>query len=232
MNERNLKICIWAMPVAATFFVIGLWPLAHFLPLLDPMYTAEKIASIYQSNTIGIRLGGIAMMFSASLNVAFFGAIFVFMKRIEGEAGPLAITQVMSGTIFASFFYLPAMLFCITAFRPERAAELTLIFNDFAWIIFVFSTPPAIVQGLAVGLAVLGDKNPQPVLPRWAGYFSLWMAVLYLPAPLAAMFKTGPFAWNGIIAFWIPVIIAGIWALAMIVAMLGSLKRVFGSDAQ
>lgn len=231
MNERNLKLCILSIVAGSVLFGVGLWPLAHFLPLLDPLYSAEKIASIYQSNVIGIRLGAIAMMFSASLNVSFFGAIFVYIKRIEGETGPLAITQAMSGTVFASFFYLPAMLFAITAFRPERAAELTLIFNDFAWIIFVFSTPPAIVQGLAVGLAVLGDKSPQPLLPRWVGYLSLWMAVLYMPAPLAAMFKDGPFAWNGIIAFWIPIFIAGIWAFGMAIAMYKSVKRAADSAA-
>lgn len=224
MNVRMMQICIWSGLVGMMTFGIALWPLAHWIPLLDPMYTAEEIAANYQSNIIGIRLAAIVMMFSAALNAAFFGSMYVFIKRIEGE-GPLAIIQVMSSAVFISFFYLPAILFGITAFRPERAVELTLIFNDFAWIIFVISTPPGIMQGLATGLAILTDKRPQPLLPRWAGYFSLWMAVLYVPAPLALMFKTGPFAWNGILAFWVPAGIAFIWGIAMIVAMLPAIKR-------
>lgn len=229
MNERSLQICIWSGPVSVTLFGLGLWPLAHFIPLLDPLYTAQEIATIYQSNTIGIRLGGIMIMFGASLNAAFFAAIFVFLRRIEGETGPYAIAQAMSGAVLIAFIFLPAMLFTVTAFRPDRAPELTLLMNDFAWIALVIPTPPGIVQGLAIGFAILGDKNPQPLLPRWAGYFSLWMAVLTIPAPLAVMFKTGPFAWNGILAFWVPAGIAGIWLVAMTIAMLKSANRAASS---
>lgn len=225
MNARSLRVCIWSGPIAGLFFVIGLWPLAGFIPLPHPTYSAEQIAAIYQSNTIGIRLGGIAIMFSASLNAAFFGAIFAYIKRIEGGAGPYAITQALSGAILAVFIFLPAMLFTVTAFRPDRPADLTLLMNDFAWLALVIPTPPGIVQALAVGFAILGDKTPQPLLPRWAGYMSLWVAVLTLPAPLAVMFKTGPFAWNGFLAFWLPACIAGLWLVVMMVAMLRSADR-------
>jgi len=226
MSARSLKTCIWAGPISGALFGLGIWPLAHFIPLLDPLYSAEKIASIYQSNLIGIRLGGIVLMFGAALNAAFFGAIYAFVKRIEGENGPYAITQAISGGVLIAFIFLPAMLFTVTAFRPDRPVELTLLMNDFAWLALVIPTPPGVVQGLAVGFAILGDKRPQPFLPRWTCYMSLWMAVLTLPAPLAVMFKSGPFAWNGFLAFWLPAGIAGVWLVAMTVAMLKSADRV------
>lgn len=230
MTERSLKICIWSGAIAGALFGIGLWPLAHFIPLLDPMYSAEKVASIYQSNAIGIRLGGIAIMFSASFNAAFFGAIYAFVKRIEGERGPYALTQAIGGTVLVVFIFLPAMLFTVTAFRPDRPVELTMLMNDFAWLALIIPTPPGMIQALAVGFAILGDKSPQPLLPRWAGYMSLWMAVLTAPAPLAVMFKTGPFAWNGLLAFWIPAGIAGVWLVVMMVAMLKSVGRAAADD--
>jgi hypothetical protein len=231
MTERSLKICIWSGLVAGLFFVIGLWPLAQFIPLVDPQYSADQVAGIYRSNTIGIRLGGIAIMFSASFNAAFFGAIYTFVRRIEGGNGPYAITQAMSGAILAVFIFLPAMLFTVTAFRPERPVELTLLMNDFAWLALIIPTPPGIVQALAVGFAILGDKSAQPLLPRWAGYMSLWVAVLTMPAPLAVMFKSGPFAWNGFLAFWMPAGIAGIWLMVMLVAMLRAVKRAAAADS-
>lgn len=230
MTERNLRICIWTGPMAGLLFVIGLWPLAGFIPLLDPTYTAEQIAAIYQSNTVGIRLGGIVIMFGAALNAAFFGAIYAYIKRIEGGSGPYAITQALGGAVLVAFIFLPAMLFTVTAFRPDRPAELTLLMNDFAWLALVIPTPPGIVQALAVGLAILGDRSPTPLLPRWAGYMSLWVAVLTLPAPLAVMFKTGPFAWNGILAFWMPASIAGVWLVVMTVAMLKAARRAASAD--
>ena len=230
MNEGSLKICIWSGPLAGLLFVIGLWPLAHFIPLLDPLYSAGQVAAIYQSNTIGIRLGGIAIMFSASFNAAFFGAIYVFIKRIEDDRGPYAVTQALSGAVLVAFIFLPAMLFTVTAFRPERPVELTLLMNDFAWLALVIPTPPGIVQALAVGFAILSDRSPEPLLPRWAGYMSLWVAVLTIPAPLAVMFKAGPFAWNGSLAFWMPACIAGLWLVVMTVAMLRSARRAASAD--
>ena len=225
MIHRGLKACIWAGPLSGLLFGIGLWPLAQFIPLLDPMYSAEKIAAIYEANVIGIRFGGILIMFGASVNAAFFGAIYVFIRRIESENGPYAITQAMAGAILIVFIFLPAMLFTVTAFRPDRPVELLLLMNDFAWIALVIPTPPGMVQAIAIGFAILGDRRAQPLLPRWAGYMSLWMAVLTLPAPLAVMFKTGPFAWNGFLAFWLPAGIAGIWLVVMTVAMLRSVGR-------
>lgn len=32
-----------------------------------------------------------------------------------------------------------------------------------------------------------------------------------LPGGLVTFFKSGPFAWNGILAFWLPLTVFGIW---------------------
>lgn len=225
MNLRSQQICIWTGPIGMVLFGIGLWPLAHFIPLPDPMASAETIAGFYQSHTIGIRLGGLVIMFGVSLNVAFFGEMFVFVKRMEGDTGPYAMTQALCAALVIAFVFLPALLFTVTAFRPDRAVELTRLLNDFAWILLVIPTPPAVVQSLAIGFAILDDKSPQPALPRWTGYFSVWIAVLLIPGAFAMMFKTGPFAWNGILAFWVPAASAGLWVFVMAFQMLKSLKR-------
>ena len=227
MTGRSLRICIGSGLAGMALFGIGMWPLAHFIPLLDPTSSAEEIARIYQSNTIGIRLGGLAIMFGASLSMTFFGAMYVFVKRMEGDNGPYAVTQAICAAVIMAFVFLPGLLFTVVAFRPERAAELTLLMNDFAWILLVIPTPPAVVQTFAIAFAILGDRNPQPVLPRWTGYFSAWIAVLLVPGSFAMMFKTGPFAWNGILAFWLPALSAGIWLIVMCVQMLKSIRTSF-----
>jgi len=57
------------------------------------------------------------------------------------------------------------------------------------------------------------------VLPRWLGWFNLWAQIIYLPGILIPYFKTGPLAWNGLLAFWIPVVVFTVW-LCLITAML------------
>ena len=42
------------------------------------------------------------------------------------------------------------------------------------------------------------------MFPRWVGYFNIWMALLFTPANILVLFKTGPFAWDGFFIWWIP----------------------------
>ncbi|MGG2007397.1 hypothetical protein [Novosphingobium resinovorum] len=54
---------------------------------------------------------------------------------------------------------------------------------------------------------------------------NLWTGLLLLPGFAVGLFKTGPFAWNGVLAFWVPAVVFGIWFNLMIVAMLAAIKR-------
>lgn len=224
MTKWAQKLCTISGPIGFVLFGIGLFPLAHFLPPLSPADSAQNIASTYQSNQLGIQLGAIVIMASASLFMPFFAMITVLMKRIEGHSAPLAVTQLASAVMVVLFFFIGAMLFAVTAFRPERSPELTQLMNDFGWIAFISPGAPAFVQTVAIGLAILSDKGQPPVLPRWSGYLSLWVAVLFLPAALAVIFKTGPFAWDGLLAFWIPAILVGSWSMIMAVLMVKSIE--------
>lgn len=221
--ERALKICIWSGPVAFLIFGIGLIGFAHFLPPPSPSLDAAGIAAIYQGNTMGIRLGGILVMLAAGLFAPFFASITVFMTRMEGRWPAYAWTQAMTATIVVLCFFMGAMLFAITAFRPDRPAELTQLMNDFAWLLFVAPAPPAVIQTFAIGFAIIGDPNR--ILPRWTAFFSFWVAVLFIPGALAILFKSGPFAWNGVLAFWVPAILVGLWSNIIALQMLGAIKK-------
>jgi cytochrome c-type biogenesis protein CcmH/NrfF len=97
--------------------------------------------------------------------------------------------------------------------------EITHRFNDMAWMLFIGPVCTIFVQGMAITIAILSDKSEQPVLPRWLGWFNLWAQIIYLPGILIPYFKSGPLAWNGLLAFWIPVVVFTVW-LCLITAML------------
>jgi len=78
----------------------------------------------------------------------------------------------------------------------------------------------AIAQNLAIAFAILGDRSEQPIFPRWLAYLSIWVAVLFLPAGAVTFFKSGAFAWNGLLAFWIALAAAMVWLVAMIIVLL------------
>lgn len=71
------------------------------------------------------------------------------------------------------------------------------------------------VQMFWIAAAVLMDNRRAPILPRWVGYLSLWAAILIIPAGLILFFKTGPWACNGIVGFFVPLTGLVAWLLSM-----------------
>lgn len=154
----------------------------------------------------------------------FIAIISIHIRRIEGANPLLAYTQLSAGTLGVLVFNIPAVLFLVASFRPDRSPELTYLINDLGWMLLVIDWPPFVVQNIAVAVAILGDKSPQPIFPRWLGFFELWSALLYTGPTLLPFFKTGPFAWNGLFSFWVPAAAFGVWSVVMLVAILRAIK--------
>ena len=216
MNTRNQILCTWSGLVFTLLFMTGFWLVSHFVPPVSPNATALDIATMYQTRTSEIRLGLFIMMASCGFMSAFFAAISVQMKRMEGNPPILTYTQLSAGTAGVIFLLLPCLIWTTAAFRPERDADLILLLNDLGWVVFLMPFTTFIIQNFAIGLAVLGDQSPVPVFPRWLGFFTIWVGVLFIPGGLLTFFKTGPFAWNGVFAFWIPLLIFFAWYLVMV----------------
>lgn len=47
--------------------------------------------------------------------------------------------------------------------------------------------------------------------PRWLGYANVFIALSFVPDLLLGFFTSGPFACQGLLAFWIPAVTYGIW---------------------
>ncbi len=217
MNTKNQLWCVWSGIAFAIFFTLGFWPITHFMPPPSPTMSALEVASMYGANTNQIRFGLLVMMGSSGLILPFTAAIAAQMKRMEETPSILTYLQLASGALGVVFFIVPCVLWSVAAFRPERAPELIQLMNDAGWMLFLMPFTTFIVQNFAIGIAILGDKSVQPVFPRWMGFFNFWVAVLFVPGGLLTFFKTGPFAWNGLLAFWVPFVVFFTWYLLMFV---------------
>jgi MFS family permease len=216
MNTKNQIVCVWAGILAVMLFYIAFWPLLGMIPPWPPSESALEVVARYQQHTTSIRMGSVLLMLAAALLAPFFAVITTQMMRIEGRFAALSLTQILAGAGVYIFIVLPGVLFSVAAFRPDRAPEITQTLNDMAWIIFVMTYSPAVVQNFAIGYAIISDKSPKPVFPRWVGFFNFWVGLLFAPGCMITFFKAGPFAWNGVISFWIPAIIFSVWFFVMV----------------
>jgi hypothetical protein len=221
MEIRQLRLCLWCGPLFVLSFAVGFWGCAGFLPPPSPLLTAAEVAAFYQSNTNMIRLG---------VAIVMIGLISTLMKRIKGCSTALIYTQLGAGSAGIILFILPCIFWFLTAFRPERDPQITLLLNDLSWLSLVTPVSLAMVQFLALAIAILSDRSEHPIFPRWAGYYNLWLSLIFFPGIVAAFFKSGPFAWNGIFPFWIPATLFFSWFIVMFV-VLGRAIESQGTDS-
>jgi hypothetical protein len=206
-------------------FAVGFFPLAHFIPPPLPSAGAAEIAGMYQQNPLKIRLGLFVMMVSFGLICPFAAVISIQLNRMKGGPSIWSYTQLACGACGGALVMIPLMLWAGAAFRPERAPELIVLLNDMAWITFLWPVPPFFLQVVATGFAILSDQSEQTILPRWSGFFCLWCAVMFLPGLLLIFFQTGPFAWNGLLTFWLGATVFFTWYVVMSVVLGKSILR-------
>jgi hypothetical protein len=148
------------------------------------------------------------------------------LRRIEGSVAPLSYIQLTTGTVGTLIFGFPLMMMQAAAFRPgQRSIEVTQGLSDAAWLPFVGLISLAIVQNVAIAVAIFNDTRPDPVFPRWLGYFNIWVALGFVPGGFTVFFKAGPFAWDGVFAFWVPLVVFSVWSVVMLVALLKAIGQ-------
>jgi hypothetical protein len=207
-------------------WVVSFVLLARFIPPPAPSKTATQVLETYRGHTTELRLGLVISMFACALLVPFCAVIQQQMRRISAARSALASTQMASAALLSLEFILPLMVWQTAAYRLDHtAAEIVRVLNDMGWIMFVGVISSACVQFASIGIAILVDERTQPVFPRWAGYFNLWVTLLVSPAGIIVFFKHGPFAWNGLISFFVPLATFGAWIAVMFVLLQRAIEQ-------
>ncbi|TDO18464.1 hypothetical protein EV580_1651 [Mycobacterium sp. BK086] len=212
---RVQRVLIWSGVGMIVVWLAAFVFVAGFIPPSPPSSTSDAIVRLYDSNTVGIKLGMVIAMFGSALLVPFGVAVSGQLKRIDG-ARALADVQMVSCALLSLEFITPIGVWMATSFRVGgRSAEVTEAMHDLGWILFMTVIWSLFVQLIAIGAAILIDRSAAPVLPRWLGYLNFWVALLIIPAGTVLFFKSGPLAWNGVVGIYIPIAVFAIWFASM-----------------
>lgn len=226
MNPTTMRLATWAGPALTVLFFIGLVLLAQFIPPPHPADSAERIRQFYLDNVNGIRIGMVFVMIAVGLIAPWGVAISVWTRRTETAFPVLTYIQLTCIAVGTMVGVLIALVWGAAAFRPDDVSpDVTRTLNDLGWFFFLFDWPPFVIWFLAVALGIFLDKSETPAFPRWSGYLTLWVTILTLPAGAMIFFKTGPFAYNGLIAMYIPLAVFFVWIVVMSVLMLQAIRR-------
>lgn len=219
-NTRLLRALAWGGPVLTVVFGLGLIPLAGFFPPPSPTADPRSIALLYAEHHTSIRLGCFAMIVGLVFLVPWGVALAAWCRRIPGADPALATGQLVCLGVSTALIEVIPTVWAVAAYRAGSAVpDVTQAFNDLGWFLLLFAWPPFSLWSVLVAASVLSDRGERPLLPRWTGYLSLWNALLLAPGGLMAFFKVGPFAWDGIMAFYIPLTVFFVWLVGMTVVM-------------
>ncbi|OBH09124.1 hypothetical protein A5692_21465 [Mycobacterium sp. E342] len=199
-------------------FLLLLFPgiiMVGLLPPMAPTKSAGEVAEFWSTNTGVKRTGLVVLLAAAGLQVPFGALIAVRIRQLEGRFSPLAYAQLIATGLAVMAIVLPTFAFAAASYRPERNPEITQALNDLGWLPFVMNWPAATIQCLAIGFAIFGYQGPHPVWPRWVAYYNFWSGFIFAAGGLVVLFKTGVFAWNGLLAFWLVAVFFGAWLLVM-----------------
>jgi hypothetical protein len=224
MDLRLQRIAAWGGIAMLALFFVFFMLIAKLIPPLSPTSSAQQIADFLTANKLRVRVGLALSLLAACVALPFLSTICLRVRRVEGKWGVLSVTQVFAGVIFVPGFLFPMMVLSAAAFRPEqRDPEITQALNDVFWLMFVGIVGTLVVQAVVLTTASFLDRTEPATFPRWFGYLNAWYALLALPGGAVMVFNDGPLAWNGVLAFWIPLVAFSVWMIAVTVVMLQSI---------
>jgi len=206
-------------------FYGGSWAvLGHNLPPASPALGAADLATFYQHHDGAILLGNALACLFAAMWIPWTAQLMLTMQQIEGDFPVLSVVQAIGGGITSwAFIFCPA-IWAAAAYRPQTDPMITQALNDVGFFLFNLTYSATSLQAISAGIVGLTDKSPEPVFPRWVSWWAIGTGLVFVPISLMPFSKTGPFAWNGLVTFWIGFAAFFIWAASMGGAMFKDIR--------
>lgn len=209
MNERsslNLElISAWCGPAFLLGLVVFFGVFGFNLPAPpSPALGADEIAARINDNLGDMRLGWCVALVIMGLYMPWTAQISTQMARLEHHSRTMTYLQLVGGTLTVFVVSFGILCFAAATFRPERDPELLRLLTDLGWLSFELQWVLTTMQMVAMAFVGLADKRETPLFPRWACFLSIWCGLSFAPASLTLYLKTGPFAWDGVLSYYIP----------------------------
>ena len=212
MSARGQKaVIVWTLAFTVIFALAWVF-LLKMAPPPPPTLTPEEMAAFFQENSFSIRLGAMVASWVAAPMVPFACVIAIQLYRLETGRPIWTVLALSGGITMSMFLVFPPILWGVIAFSPDRTPELTMMLMEVASLTLVTTDQYYIFWMIAITVVIL--RYPADELlpfPRWYAWYNLWVAIAFEVGAISFMTKTGPFAWNGVIVFWMPFVLFFTW---------------------
>lgn len=177
--------------------------------------SAAQVAAFFDQHRTRIQIGCAVQALWPPL-LLWFLATVRSAAAPAGEAATRAANVALgAGLVFAALFLADVASLAVAALRPENmlaTPEVAASLRDFSWLVMGMATPT--VCALAAALATIALRH-DAIWPRWVGWLAVAAGAAYALRLGTLFTTTGPFAADGVLGLWAPVIsIAGLISAA------------------
>lgn len=211
-------ILVWTLPVVGLLWLSAFLLFPGFTPPMAPTMSAEEVAAFYRDpgNLARVRFSMIVFNWFCVGLIPILALIVLQIRRMAHRTPIFSYAIIACAAGGPTIFLLANLFWLLAAFRPERSPELTLLFNDLAWVTFSSQTGFLIGQSVILALAILLDRQVRPVFRPWVAHFNLLVALALVPASFVGLaMEGGPIAWDGLLTFWLKNVAVGLWVVVM-----------------
>lgn len=220
--QRFFASCGFIFAVIVAAGLEGFWPQP---PRFD--LSASQTAQYYVMHQTGFWIGNTMISIGMAFLLAWTVQLGLMLWRLEGGSHAMAAVALVSLVASPILLSFDLAIFSVAAFRPaETSPDVTRALSDIAWIGSELIWP-MLAAGMALaGILILKTQGSTGAFPRYLGWFSLFDAMVEMFQIPIIFVKSGPFAADGLFAWYATVSTWGVWAIGLSFAM----YRILGQD--
>ena len=216
-GNRDVWWMTWFFPAWYAVFGVIICLLTRVTPPPRPDVTAADKVAFFAQHHLTIQIGFTVLLVLLGGAAMTNGLVAYQMKRMS--VGSVFAYGYLGGMSVGALpgFLLVTVCFLTAAFRPDRDSELISLLYDLGMLSYNGSLGCFSAAYLVLAIAILYDRNH--IFPTWFAYVSIWQIITEVIATQMFVFPSGPFAWNGSIAFWWAVMVFSVWLGALIMLL-------------
>lgn len=226
MSKRAQRILIWWAVISLIVYSLDLGLLFDMIPPPRATLSIQQIADWYAHRHTRIRVGAVIASWTSAFMVPLSVVIAAQLGRLEGGRRVWSAAAGAGGVMCSIFLVLPPIFWAVAAYTPSRDPQATALMHELGMLTLATTVQYFIFLFVAVIVFCFRTPTmPHSPFPRWFGYFTAWVGVMFEAGPIAFLTRTGPFAWDGLLVFWVPLTLIVTWISVMVYLLLSAIKH-------
>ncbi len=221
------RFCAWMGPLFMAVFIVFWGVMGHNIPPWNPDLSASTVAQWFRGEANTIRLGMVVAMTFTVCYAVWGLAIGRVMSRMVPRDSILVDLQIWGAGLTVVPVLVSTSFWLAGSFRPDALPDTILqLLYDMAWLLIDLAYSVTSVQMFALGVAILKDKRKTPLIPKWFAWYGIWVGFMFIAECVMPFFKTGAFARDGVLNFWIEFMIWFVWVPGLTFFVLRAISRI------